>query len=668
MRMRSQAAGMPDRSRPDHRRDYSRQSGYNAMVKLLKIDPDRPPIFAANDAMAIGAMQAARHEGLETPQGHVVRRLRRHDRRTYDPAVDLVHQPLYEIGSLASRMLLAHIQGEPGNATRRRTSCPASLEDPRVLRPRAIVVVAVPQCRPPTVGWPVLRHGHYIEPRGRIHATSHDLTRAFQAHVRTPRRRPRADHRQPVGHDRSSAGRARACPRDVSFVDFFDLDHVAGFGVDNSPRYESKVIEETDEYIIHTTRWGATIRNWKHATSTPEFLDFTIKDRELWQAAKARMTRSDDRIPWEHLKAQLLPSWREKGRWIEAGLWFGFDVTHSWTVGTERLLMAMVEDPEWCVDMFNHFLDVQIALLDRSLGRRVHLRRVRWPDDMGYKHNQFFSLKTYRELLKPVQKRAIDWAHAQGRRRRTSTPAADVNPFVPEFVEIGLDALNPLEVKAGMDPIDLKRQVRRQARLPRRHQRRALGQPGRDRGGDRARAARDEAERRLHLLVRPLGPVVREPRGLPPDHRSGEEARELLAGRNEVAMRQARIGFIGAGAFISHIHLVTARHSPIMEIRAIADLNEDLLARHSAESPVGYTTTDYHRLLADPEVDIVVIGTKQDLHARMIVESLDAGKWVLCEKPMAQTSRGNGRGSGGRRASPGTARNRVQPPVRSGSG
>ncbi|MBI4555958.1 MAG: hypothetical protein HY706_00115, partial [Candidatus Hydrogenedentes bacterium] len=33
----------------------------------------------------------------------------------------------------------------------------------------------------------------------------------------------------------------------------------------------------------------------------------------------------------------------------------------------------------------------------------------------------------------------------------------DVRPFVPEFVDIGIDALNPLEVKAGMDPVELKR-------------------------------------------------------------------------------------------------------------------------------------------------------------------------------------------------------------------
>jgi len=102
-------------------------------------------------------------------------------------------------------------------------------------------------------------------------------------------------------------------------------------------------------------------------------------------------------------------------------------------------------------------------------------------------------------------------------------------------------------------------------------------------------------------------------------------------------MKKARIGFIGAGRFISCNHLLTAKNSKIMEIAAIADLNEELLAKHAAAMQIGYTTTDYKRLLNDPDIDIIVIGTKQDTHARLIVESLDAGKWVLCEKPMAET-------------------------------
>ena len=102
-------------------------------------------------------------------------------------------------------------------------------------------------------------------------------------------------------------------------------------------------------------------------------------------------------------------------------------------------------------------------------------------------------------------------------------------------------------------------------------------------------------------------------------------------------MKKVNIGFIGAGAFISATHLQTAGAADFINIRAIADLNEELLSKHSSEYSITYTTTDYKQLLNDPEIDIVVIGTKQELHAELIVESLDAGKWVWCEKPMCET-------------------------------
>jgi uroporphyrinogen decarboxylase len=244
-------------------------------------------------------------------------------------------------------------------------------------------------------------------------------------------------------------------PAGVSFVDYLDLDHVAPIGVDNSPRYEAVTIEETEEYRVRTTAWGATLKEWKHAGSVPEFLDFTIIDPETWRAAKARMTPVRDRVPWQHLRTHYR-KWRESGCWIEARLWFGFDVTHSWTVGTERLLMALVENPEWCVDMFQTFLDLDLALLDLMWDEGYTFDSVNWPDDMGYKHSQFFSVGTYRRLLKPVHQRAVEWAHAKGVKTRLHS-CGDINPFIPDLVAIGIDALNPLEVKAGMDPVHLKK-------------------------------------------------------------------------------------------------------------------------------------------------------------------------------------------------------------------
>ena len=76
---------------------------------------------------------------------------------------------------------------------------------------------------------------------------------------------------------------------------------------------------------------------------------------------------------------------------------------------------------------------------------------------MGYKGTQFFSMNTYREVLKPFHQRAIDWGHAHGCVVRLHS-CGNIMPYVPELVEMGLDGLNPLEVKAGMDPVRLKRE------------------------------------------------------------------------------------------------------------------------------------------------------------------------------------------------------------------
>ena len=244
-------------------------------------------------------------------------------------------------------------------------------------------------------------------------------------------------------------------PAGVHYADFFGLDKVAGIGVDISPRYAEKVLEETDAYSVRTTSWGATLKNWKHAASTPEFIDFTVKDRGSWARAKARMQPTRDRVDWDHL-ARHYPLWRKEGRWIEAGLWFGFDVTHSWTVGTERVLIALIEDPEWCMDMFGHFLDVGMALLDQVWDAGYRFDCVSWPDDLRYKNTPSFSLQTYRDVLKPFQKRAVEWAHAKGARARLHS-CGNIVPFLPDLVEIGMDGLNPIEVKAGMDPVAIKR-------------------------------------------------------------------------------------------------------------------------------------------------------------------------------------------------------------------
>jgi uroporphyrinogen decarboxylase len=243
-------------------------------------------------------------------------------------------------------------------------------------------------------------------------------------------------------------------PAGMAWQDYFGVDCYARIFVDNSPRYPEKTLEETDEYRIYTTKWGVTQRDWREHGGVPEFLKFTITDPDAWAQAKERMTPDPSRVNWASLEANYA-RWRAEGAWISGEFWFGFDVTHSWMVGTERVLLALVERPEWVQDMVMTMLDLDIALYDMILARGYGLDEIRWPDDLGYKENQFMSRRMYRALIKPAHQKACAWAHAHGVKVSLHS-CGDVRPLVPEFIDAGVDMLNPLEVKAGMDPLALK--------------------------------------------------------------------------------------------------------------------------------------------------------------------------------------------------------------------
>jgi len=243
-------------------------------------------------------------------------------------------------------------------------------------------------------------------------------------------------------------------PINMDWRDYFGVDKIEGIGADITPRYECKVLEKTDKYTISTTPWGVTLKSLNGIDSTPEFLDFTVVNDEKWQEAKKRMTPSLDRVDWNYLKENF-PKWRADNRWIQGQFWFGFDVTHSWMVGTETLLIALIEDPQWVQDMFNTYLDMCIAQFDMVWDAGYRFDSITWPDDMGYKNTPFFSTPMYRELLKPVHKRAVDWAHNKGIYAHLHS-CGDIMPLIPDVVETGIDALNPIEIKAGMDIFELK--------------------------------------------------------------------------------------------------------------------------------------------------------------------------------------------------------------------
>ncbi len=244
-------------------------------------------------------------------------------------------------------------------------------------------------------------------------------------------------------------------PENTDWRDYFEIDKMARIGIDISPQYEKKLIEDNERSYVETSEWGVTMRHFKEEDSTPEFLDYKVTTPESWEECKARMLKeTDNRINWEYLKENY-PKWQSENQWICADFWFGFDVAHSWMMGTENHLIAMYEEPEMVVDMYNTYLDCCIKQFEKIWDAGYKFDQIWWWDDMGYKGSTFFSNELYRELLKPVHKRAIDWAHNRGVYAELHS-CGDIMTRIDDLTDIGLDALNPLEIKAGMKPLELK--------------------------------------------------------------------------------------------------------------------------------------------------------------------------------------------------------------------
>ena len=245
-------------------------------------------------------------------------------------------------------------------------------------------------------------------------------------------------------------------PKDVEWQDYFGIDKEGAIGIDLTARMPKKIIEETDRYIIATNQWGATVKSFKELDSTPEMLDFKVTDAKAWAEAKAMMTLDDDRIPWDMLKNNYA-KWRAEGRWVRANFWFGFDVTHSYMMGTENTLIAMLEEPELVMDMFDTYLNRCETFFSRIWDAGYKFDEIFWWDDMGYKGTAFFSNDVYKEVLQPFHKRAVEWAHSRGIYAHLHS-CGNIMKLLPDIIDTGVDALNPLEVKAGMDTLKIKKE------------------------------------------------------------------------------------------------------------------------------------------------------------------------------------------------------------------
>ena len=103
------------------------------------------------------------------------------------------------------------------------------------------------------------------------------------------------------------------------------------------------------------------------------------------------------------------------------------------------------------------------------------------------------------------------------------------------------------------------------------------------------------------------------------------------------AVIPVRVGMIGYGGY-GRFLIESWRRLPDVEIVAIAGTNRERLERTSRDLRIPRYHVGHEALVADPDVDVVVVASPPALHARQAIDAARAGKHLFCEKPLATTT------------------------------
>jgi uroporphyrinogen decarboxylase len=142
----------------------------------------------------------------------------------------------------------------------------------------------------------------------------------------------------------------------------------------------------------------------------------------------------------------------------------GIFETASWMRGLERFYEDLAMDPDLACALMDRVLGWKLAYYEHALGRFGDVVDVFFEgDDVGTQESLLVSPAMYRRYVKPRQAELFRVIHAKSNARVALHSCGAVKPLIGDFIEIGVDVLNPVQVSAaGMDPAALKREFGRE--------------------------------------------------------------------------------------------------------------------------------------------------------------------------------------------------------------
>lgn len=237
----------------------------------------------------------------------------------------------------------------------------------------------------------------------------------------------------------------------TDFTQLFNYDVVESWVLNmagNLDYVPEKVAEDEDTITMKDQNFAILRRHKKHDT-TPEHIDFTVKSRETWEELiKPNIKAEERRINFEAYR-NTKNYCAEHGKFF---FWAGinvFELIHP-VCGHENFMIAMIDDPEWVSDMCMTYAKTTVEMQEMLFEKEGRPDGIWYYEDMGFKGAPFMSPAMYQEFIAPAHKLTCDFAHSQGLKVMMHS-CGFVEPLLPHMIDSGIDGLQVIEVKAGMD-------------------------------------------------------------------------------------------------------------------------------------------------------------------------------------------------------------------------
>ena len=263
--------------------------------------------------------------------------------------------------------------------------------------------------------------------------------------------------------------RQQGMSENVSIEDYFQYD-ISSMFIDCSPRYEQKILDKDGVWYVYQDRYGYSAKKKYGKSSSMHFFDHKTKDKNIWQSTrnlwlldKQDAARIDKASIFEHFDPY--PTWNqafEQYKQIYAtGRYMHFVSYGPWEAtwrhcGYESLLVNLALEPEWVKEMADTHIDLLISVIKYCLELGMKPDGFFVVEDIAQSKNLLMSPAIWRSVLKPGLKKLGDfleeygidfWMHCCG----------NIEPLISELIDCNIKVLNPLQVSAGLDALEIRK-------------------------------------------------------------------------------------------------------------------------------------------------------------------------------------------------------------------